>query len=655
MRILRDGFLKKMPRNNQVYKILTDSSRREDARLTEDSMLFEEWIAGVHRKEFPMWRKKEMLERIQQVKESLCRFGVNVGTVARDVCTFEVLGLSTALLPALIASAGFFIGKTVSPSYFYVVVAVLSCVALATNWRRGFAYCGLIAFCSVMTAYTFSYTGTDAQTCYFPMQYLLRHGWNPVFDSTVEKFTELAGDAQLLVYHTLFLQKFSSLCGAITASALGLFSGDGFLGYVLIVCLFSTAMMFAKRYWSGNVLLGVLFASGLTFSTKITSFLAGQFDYVIYASFCISALMLLLYARDRRLSDLVGFAVSTCICMSSKPTGVSFCAVLVLMTMPLLYRRRAYWRTLFGIGVVVVLVGASPLLTAWIQYGSPFYPSMTFNPNVEVVDITSDFTGNADALSMGYLSRVCYAWVSPKLTVVLVRLLEGNPNFSPVFGVCGGVAGVGLWFNCLLALSVVLLAASRKNTVTWLCVIIFLSANFAPLKYIGYSRYFPQIWAIFPLSVMNFICTAKNGETRQRMKTIHLIVSVGLVLILSALSGLSLLRTLAYEGRMLAQENVRQALIATFPRERPVRVDGRDYRFTTVKRFEQAGVRLVKSTDGEVDTVMQGNSALPCHDTHPEVYEDLNSRFPICDGVKTLLCTFRWSEVLQNIPHVLWD
>ncbi len=596
-----------------------------------------------------------MFEKIRETGKTLCRFGIRAGTVARDVCTFEVLGLSTVLLPALIASAGFFFGKTVSPAYFYGVAAVLACVAFMTNWRRGLAYCGLIAFCATMTAYTFSYVGTDAQNYHFPMQYLLRHGWNPVFDSTVEKFSALAGDAQVATYHALFLPKFSSLCGAIVASAFGLFSGDGFLGYVLIVCLCSTAVKFTKRYWSGNALQGLLFAGGLAFSTKITSFLAGQVDYSTYASFCISALMLLLYIRDGRLPDLVGFAVSACICMSSKSTGVLCCAVLVAMTMPLLFRRIGYWRTLFGIGVVVAVVGASPLLTAWIQYGSPFYPSMTFNPNVEVVDITSDFTGNADALSMGYLSRMCYAWVSPRLTIALIRVLEGNPDFNPVFSVCGGVAGQGTWFNCLLAMSVALLAASRKNTVTWLCVIIFVSSNFAPLKYIGYSRYFPQIWAIFPLSVMNFICTAKDCEMWRRMKVVRRAVSAGVVLILCGLSGLSFLRTLAYEGRMMVQEKFRQDLIASFPSGSSVRVDGRDYRFTTVQRFRQAGVRLVKSADGKVDTVMQGDSALPCYDTHPEVYETLNARFPICDGVKTLFCTFRWGEVFKNVPHVLWD
>lgn len=57
MRILRDGFLKRV-KNNQVYKILTDSSCREDARLVEDSKLFEKWIAGVHRKERAAIRRR---------------------------------------------------------------------------------------------------------------------------------------------------------------------------------------------------------------------------------------------------------------------------------------------------------------------------------------------------------------------------------------------------------------------------------------------------------------------------------------------------------------------------------------------------------------------------------------------------------------------
>ena len=279
---------------------------------------------------------------------------------------------------------------------------------------------------------------------------------------------------------------------------------------------------------------------------------------------------------------------------------------------------------------------------------------MTFDPTVKVVDITNDFTGNEDALSMGYLARVCYAWISPKLTVAAIRLIEGRSDFNPVFAVCGGVSGLGLWFNGLLLTSAVLLVVSRKNLITWLCIVVFVSSNFAPLKYLGYGRYFPQIWTIFPLAVLNFICTTKETWTGS-LRLVRKGVVLLLVVTLGGVTGLSLLRTLAYQGRMLAYEGTRQTLIASFRQGEPIRVGESDYRFTSVQRFTQAGLHLVKVTDGQVDTVMQQDTALPRHDVRPDVCASLNARFPICDGVKPLLFKFKWLDVFDNLPHVLWD
>lgn len=573
-----------------------------------------------------------------------------------ELCSLEFLGLCTVIAPPLFASIGFFFGKTITPWYFYGVVLVLVCCSFCVGWRRGFAYFIMLILCVLLTAFTFSYVGTDAQNYHFPMQYLLKNGWNPVFDSTVEKFAAIAGDANLSVYHTLFLPKFSSLCGAIVASAFGLFSGDGFLGYMLVVCLFVSSIKFARRYLDANIAVSIIFAMGMTFSTKITSFLAGQVDYTVYASFCIASMSLVLYAWGRKIGDLAVFAIASCICMSSKTTGILCCFVLIVMTLPMLYRCIGYWRVLIIVGIVVAIIGASPLLTSWIQYGSPFYPSMTFDPRMSVVDITSDFTGNEDALSMGLLARICYAWVSPDLTVAAIRFLEGNSSFKPVFTVCGGVTGFGMWFNILLLVSIVLLLSSRKNLITLLCVIAFISSNFAPLKYIGYGRYFPQIWVIFPLAVLNFVCTTKSKECNNRLvKVIKNCAIYGLYAILLSMSVLSFARIIAYQGRMLVQERYRQDLIATFQSNKPVRVNKRDYKFTNVARFKQAGVSIVKSDDGVVDTVMQKDSALPCYDKSPEVYDNLNRYFPICNSVRSLICDFKWFDVIHHIPHVLWD
>ena len=596
---------------------------------------------------------KTILEKASNMKTSILRFGAQARAVIREVCTFEFLGLATMLLPALMASVGFFFGKTVSPIYFYAAVAILTCAAFLVGWCRGLAYLALLAVCTVLTMYTFSYTQWDAQTYHFPMQYLLHHGWNPVFDSTLEKFAALTGDAWLSRYHALFLPKFSSLCGAIVASSFGLFVGDAFLGYVLVACLFSTCMKFASRYWQANVWLRVLFATSMTFTSGLP-FLCGVVDYSTYASFGILALTLVLYVRDRRLSDLVLFVFAACICMSSKTTGIMNCGLLVIMTLPLLYKRVAYWRALFITGILVVVVGAAPILTNWIQYGSPFYPSMTFDPNVTPIDITSDFTGNADALSMGYLSRICYAWISPKLTVAAIRWLEGNPDFNPVFEVTGGVAGRGQMFCLVLLFSAFLLIVSRKNLVTLLCVVLFVSAGFAPLKYIGYSRYFIQIGLIPSLAIMNFICTARSSAGEGWMRYIRTGFAILGVVCLLRWSVVWVVGEFACYGKTLVAEKYRQDMIATFPRGKPVKVSETDYRLTTIMRFRQAGLQMVKTTDGKVDTVILNESALfPCYDSHRELYENLETCFTASGFA--LFNKFHWLDVFDNLPHVLWD
>ena len=282
---------------------------------------------------------------------------------AREAFTLEFLALATVLLPTFAASVGFFFGRPVTPLCLYVSVAALLACAFACGWRRGVAYAALVAVSAALTAFTFSYSGPDAQSYHFPVQFLLRHGWNPVFDSTLEKFAVVAGDAQLAVHHALFLPRAYELCGAIVSSALRLFVGDAFAGYVLLVVLSAA--------------------------------------------------------------------------------------------------------------------------------------------------------------------------------------------------------------------------------------------------------------------------------------------------VLAALAGLSLLRTLAFQGRMLVEERLRQNLIASFPADRPVRVSAGGYRFTNVQRFRQAGRTLVKAADGEADTVLEPETALPRFDTHPEIRADLDARFPLCNGVRSLFVTFRWADVFRNLPRPL--
>lgn len=394
----------------------------------------------------------------------------------------------------------------------------------------------------------------------------------------------------------------------------------------------------------------------MTFTTKVTSVLSGYVDYATYATFCMAAFALVLFARDRAWPDLATFAAALCLCVTTKSTALLGCGLLVAASVPLLARRTGYGRALLAAGLLTAVIGASPFLTSWIQYGSPVYPYQTFDPKAVTFDMTGDdFAFNADAAGMGRLARLCYAWLSPGLTVAAIRLLTGNPGFSPSFSGCGGaeVSGPGLWFNALLLASFLLLAASPKNRVTGLCAVIFATACLVPLNVIGYARYVPQLWMIFPLAVLNFASAPGNAAAGRRLRLLRRAVVVLSAAVLAALAGLSLLRTLAFQGRMLVEERLRQNLIASFPADRPVRVSAGGYRFTNVQRFRQAGRTLVKAADGEADTVLEPETALPRFDTHPEIRADLDARFPLCNGVRSLFVTFRWADVFRNLPRPL--
>ena len=107
-------------------------------------------------------------------------------------------------------------------------------------------------------------------------------------------------------------------------------------------------------------------------------------------------------------------------------------------------------------------------------------------------------------------------------------------------------------------------------------------------------------------------------------------------------------------GQSLVAERCRQDMIATFPNGKPVKVSETDYRFTTIRRFRQAGLEVEKTTDGKVDTVILNEAILfPCYDSHREVYDDFEARFSASGYA--LFYKFHWLDVFANLPHVLWD
>lgn len=573
--------------------------------------------------------------------------------VDESLLAIPLLLLAPLLCALLLTGGGFFIGKVCSPWMLRAIWIFEFLSVLFLSWRQGLKLLAAWCVISIATALTFSYVGTDALAYHFPTQDLLINGWNPVFDSSLERFDKVVGGLGLSRYHTLFLPKVNALCGALVALALNIYSGDAFLNYVLLICLFSITYRFAIVYWNLRSSYALMFAVICTFSTKVTSFLAGQVDYVAYASLCIAIFSTALWLRGFKLHELVLLVMSLIICMLSKSTGLVCGGLLLSIILVFAWRRQSVWVATACVGIAVLIIGASPLLTAWIQYGSPVYPNMTFDPTVMPVDITSDFTSNADGDRMGYLARISYAWLSPCLTEKICSIVYNKPDFHPEFYVCGGVRGLGMWFNVLLIISLLAFAFSRKNIVLAIAAFVFLTGNLAPIKYIGYNRYFPQMWIIPALGIFNILAVPKEYRYVWINRVMPYITKV-LVGGLFLLSLLSVLRIAAYSIRLAAIENLRREAL------REMRVKSLEWQapeddflgYSLTKRINQSGLCFVE--DGAAPKAYIDYQFLVVSDAPArERIEAVIGKYPLCNSPMMLL-RFPWlsgaCEALKSRP-----
>lgn len=545
-----------------------------------------------------------------------------------------------------LGSAGFWVGRTVSPLPMAIGFLATAVVAWVCSWRRALLFLVLCGVLLLMTMYSFSYTGTDAGIYHIPMQRLLLHGWNPVFDSSLEQLKAVAPEGGFSYNHTLFLPRLTALCGALMASLTGLFVADAFLGYALIFALLVVSYRFARTMWNTSVGGGILFSLAITFSSKITSFLAGQIDFTSYAALMLGIFSFLTWRKREVLVDLLLAALGMAFAILAKSTGLLCGMIFCFIALCSAWRNVSFLRVLFGLALFVLVVGASPLLTNWIHYGSPVYPSMTFHPTIQPVDITWDFTGNDDALQMGYLARIVYAWVSKPLAIHGCAWWYDNPNFNPQFMVPGGVGGMGTFFCLLLMGACVALLCSRVTIVTWLCILLFITSNFAPLKYIGYNRYFPQIWAIPFLAAFNFFYAPRAFLTRW-MKWLR---PLGMVAI-GCIVALFMWRTVAYQGHQWRFERERQQELAQAQAESSVWASS-ESRYVHKERIRMAGIQL--SDDPSAPQLGVHRRLLLFGPTAEADALRIEEAFPICDTVRALM-KFPYVKAFWPVPHPVFD
>lgn len=579
-------------------------------------------------------------------------------------CDCGALGI--ILTAVFFGSIGFLVGSSLSPWYLWGALGVVLPYVFVKSPKSCAWVVVLLMGVWVFTAYTFAYTGVDAVFYHVPTQLLLKKGWNPVAVSTCERFfASVENIAWFRPYHVLFLPHFNALAGAIVAMGTGLWLGDPFLNYLLFVVLFNVARRFSGQIWGCSPCASFAFAVAVTFSPKASSFLAGQVDYIVYATFFIACFAGFLAYREGLKRDWFLLFAAMAIGALSKNNGIFSGGFAFLGCLWPMRKNKMFWIGFVLTVIYCLIVGASPYLTNWINYGSPFYPNHTFRSGVEVIDLTEDFVGNVDAESMGYFARVAYAWVSPILTVKVLSWLRGCA-FEPEFYVSAGVAGSGSGMRLMLLLGVVALAFSKKGFVTALCIGVFLLSNFAPVKYIGYARYFPWIWGVPILALYQFAYNHYDLSRRWM-----LLFGFAAVAAVASLGVFMFLRTLSVYVKDIVWESARQRRLEEMSRKSKTwfatppayqlealkHVNGFycEYGLAMRDRLRLAGLAIVDREDSEPRILGHEYFDLyPRYEHDSGGSEILTAKFPLCSSAKDLL-RMHWCEAFSDFPRPLMD
>lgn len=341
---------------------------------------------------------------------------------------------------------------------------------------------------------------------HLPAIRLLMEGWNPIYAATPEAIAETMGvnPSEMWFWHVLAMPKsawiFSAAAAKFTQAPMALF-------FPIFPFLFATAAATVWRFfgerklWVRLLALGVLWAiTPAAFFTLIDRIQALGAIALLAGMGCV--------LKGRR-PDWTALIVHSFWMASSKQIGAISCVLFwVLFSCAWLWQeRQQVWPVVRRlacvaavIGALLCVVGISPYLTMWLNYGHPLYPVKTTDEAVHpTVNIVADFYNlNADARAMGHLGSFVNAYISPSLAVAYYRWKLDRETFVPMgetwsqHGELGSPQRAATRIPLLICFAILLLLGGRLERLMGISLTIGLLLM--PTVMLGYMRYIPWIW-----------------------------------------------------------------------------------------------------------------------------------------------------------------
>lgn len=452
--------------------------------------------------------------------------------------------LAFPALAVLFASTSFLFGGSIHAGHGLVALGICAILSVfgGPNWQTGFKrlgwFLGIVGTCFLVDSCFIMFSWWDAQAYHIPATDFLVKGWNPVFASTCEQLiTTMGADpATFNPYHVAYLPRGGWIYGAITYLMTGnIESGDTLI--LLSACALSgVAWRTAPILFNMHGKLRLFFTSMVVLAPGfVMSAFCGAQDGSLY---CLMLTMLLTSCVYRRSGDgrwLLYTAISLIIGCNLKFTGIVSAVIggsvfLIPIIRAILKGEHKWdyaWKWIGAYaagGILALIVGFSPYITNWAEYGGPFYPQHSFNSEIELPAMTEDFSLiNDDAKAMGYVGRAVNAYLSKWAAYQYYEWKLDKDDFNPVFHL-DQVGGLGAAFRGVMVLTLILACFTRRSKIHWLLIVIVVSSFAQPARYIGYVRYVPQLWMLPVLLAFNGItCNRRYSPIIGRALSIAII------------------------------------------------------------------------------------------------------------------------------------
>lgn len=431
----------------------------------------------------------------------------------------ERMVLAFPLAVVLSATATFWFGGHCAGWQFLLGVAAAFLVAaaqvrLAWRFRVGGMGLFLLFLAGVWVATgCLALNGCDDMGYHMPVTRLLMEGWNPVWASTPETLTEVAGLplSGMWHWHVLYIAHPVEVFNAVFAG----FCREPFnlvfpLTPFLLVPALGMFWRFGRECGWGAWVRGV---STLTLVSLLLGAgwgINGTVDLAVAASGVGTVLAMSLILNGKRAwGALLVFSLWM---MVAKQSSLLTCFVFWCLFAGLgFWRFRGAWRgwavRLAACGLLLAAglcwICTVPYLTSWARIGHPLYPACTADEaRFPTFDITADFHDkNVDAQAMGYVGLLANAYLSPALTRAYYAWRLDRPDFKPwcrVWGADGSDGSTPMPASArgvlLASLALLLAVGGRKMRLPLLFCLVGVVAF--PPAYVGYLRYVPWLYLL---------------------------------------------------------------------------------------------------------------------------------------------------------------